>query len=69
MSSMLVSGIQSRMRCVSALVVATLVILTGCQSGQPSGDGFARTARVTGKAASDPQERLRDELGEFMAYF
>lgn len=30
---------------------------------------LARPARVSAEGANDPQERLRDELGEFMVYF
>ncbi|MEE2907373.1 MAG: hypothetical protein VX527_06010 [Planctomycetota bacterium] len=47
----------------------TAAVLPSCTPAPNAEGDFARAARVTAGAASDPQERLRDELGEFMVYF
>ncbi|MDG2054869.1 MAG: hypothetical protein P8J86_09185 [Phycisphaerales bacterium] len=44
-------------------------VFSSCSSSQSTEDEFTRAARLTTQGASDPQERLRDELGEFMVYF
>ena len=44
----------------------SLPSLRASQSAEPQ---LARAARLSSEGASDPQERLRDELGEFMVYF
>ena len=51
------------------LVLVTAAVLPSCTPSPNAESDFVRAARVTAAAASDPQERLRDELGEFMVYF
>ena len=53
----------------TVLVLVTAAVLPSCTPAPNAEGDFARPARVTAGAASDPQERLRDELGEFMVYF
>ena len=48
------------------VIVASLPSFKASQGAQPE---LARLARLSSDGASDPQERLRDELGEFMVYF
>ena len=51
------------------LALAACLLLISCGSSAVSNDGFKRSARVSGAGANDPEERLRDELAEFMSYF
>ncbi len=53
----------------TCLLLVAAVALPCCTTGQSNENNFARSARLTSQGANDPQERLRDELGEFMVYF
>ncbi len=51
------------------LILAAPLLLFSCDSTPEVRDEFKRSARVSAAGANDPEERLRDELGEFMVYF
>ena len=51
------------------LILAASLLLFSCDSAPAARDEFKRSARVSAAGANDPEERLRDELGEFMVYF
>ena len=56
----------------SLTTIVLWVVLTALLSVEASASDeakLARPARVSAEGANDPQERLRDELGEFMVYF
>ena len=58
------------MRLITALLIlAASLLLFSCDSTPEVRDEFKRSARVSAAGANDPEERLRDELGEFMVYF
>ena len=51
------------------LTLASSLLFVSCDSTPQARDEFKRSARVSAAGANDPEERLRDELGEFMVYF
>ena len=58
------------MHLVTTLILSSMcILLSSCGSVPQAGDDFKRSARVSVAGANDPEERLRDELAEFMVYF